>query len=336
MKYFALVLAFLLAFAPSAFAQPTDARVQVLKSQLEGFIENQKAMAAKNNCRLDTKGNVTVEQANGYYAFTLPDITYTDAKGVRSELGMIAINAVPEGANDWKITLALPTPISSFNKQGGEEVRTDIGSQNASGVWNEKLGHFTSINATLGNIHVNHLIDQSTITIGELKLASSMTEKDPEAYTGSAKAILSNISVFDANTTFKGTIPTITFDTNLADRAEKTAMTKDQIKNRQQASYPDGFNIFSFLLGSPELVQAKATGLDDLNMQMQQAMITAKPEQRDDYLKMILGVSAASGMGRPVPGDASSKSYDIVFGQNGAITINGADISTLGKVKKSK
>ncbi len=337
MKKFALFALLILLFAPHAsFAQmtaETDARAQILKGQIEGFLENQKATALKNGCRLETKGAITVEKAAGYYALTLPAITYTDSKGIRSEIGMVAVNATPQPGNDWKVSLALPTPISSFNTSNVESVRTDIGTQTATGVWNEKLGHFTSVSANLGNIRLNDLMNQSTITIGAMALTSALTEKDPEAYTGTANATLNNIGIYDAETTFKGTLPSITLNTNLADRASKTPMTKEQVKNRPQSGQPDFYNVFSFLFGAPERVNAKVTGLDAMNSQLQQAMITASPNLRAKLLQSILGVSAISGMGKPVAGDASSKSYDVVFGQNGTVTLNGTDFGNLMSVK---
>lgn len=333
-----LMLAALAFFmAPEANAAATssvnDSRVQILKNQIEGFLENQKAMALKNGCKLDTKGSVTVEQADGYYAFTLPPITYTDAKGVRSEIGMVALNATPDAGHDWKISVALPTPINSFNNTGAEIIRTDIGNQSATGVWNEKLGHFTSVNATLGNIQVNNLVDQSTVNVNGVNFTSNLTEKDPEAYTGTATMILSNVAMYDADTNFRGTIPTVAFKTNLADRAMKTPMTKEQVKNRPQNKYPDGYNIFAFLFGAPERVTGTITGLDSVNAQLQQAMITAKPNERQDLLKSILAVSAVSGMGKPVPNDPASKSYDIVFGQDGNVTLNGTDFGSLMNIQ---
>lgn len=331
MKFLTVLTALSLLIAPAAWAQDANARAQVLKGQLEGFLENQKSMALKNGCKLDTKGEITVEKASGYYAFTLPHITYTDSKGIRSEIGMIAVNAVPEGTEDWKISLALPTPVNSFNAGGAPTFKTDIGMQSASGVWNEKLGHFTSVDAKLGNVQLNDLIKQSTVTVGAFALSSALTEKDPEAYTGSARATLDNISVFEAASNFKGTIPKIVLDTNLADRAMKTPMTKEQVKNRPQLPYPDAYNIFSFLFGAPERVTAKVTGLDAVNSQLQQTMITATPNMRQDILQSILVVSAVSGMGKPVPGDAATKSYDLVFGQNGSMSVNGTDFGSLLK-----
>lgn len=328
---FSCLLALSVLFPLMAQAQGVnaDARAQILKGQIEGFLENQKAMALKNGCLLDAKGATTVEKANGYYAFTLPLITYTDSKGVRSEIGMIALNAVPEGEFDWKISMALPTPINSFSSKGTQQFKTDIGSQTISGVWNEKLGHFTSVDAKLANVQLNDLLKQSTMTVGALNFASSLTERDVGTYTGNAKWTMDNIAIYDATTSFKTNLAKIVLDTNLADRASKAPMTKDEVKNRPQSAHPDFYNIFSMLFGAPERVTAKVTGLDAISAELQQSMLTAKPDQRQHFLQAVLGVSAVSGMGKPVANDASTKLYDVLFTREGAITVNGTDFGSL-------
>lgn len=333
MKQFALLALFLTLFAPAAKAQDNDARAQILKGQIEGFLENQKSMALKNGCKLDAKGEVTVEKASGYYAFTLPNITYIDSKGVRSEIGMLALNATPQENNEWKVSFALPTPVTSYGAGGGEMFRTDIGNQTTSGVWNEKLGHFTSLNAKLDNVRFNNLVDQGTVTVGAFGLVSQLNEQDAGAYTGTAQATLDNISIFDATTQFRGVLPKIQMNTNLADRAAAAPMTKEQVKNRPQSAHPDFYNIFSFLLGAPEVVNAKITGLDSINSQLQQSMITATPDKRQKILQAILGVSAVSGMGKPVAGDAATKQYDVVFGKDGNVKLNGTDFGSLMNAK---
>ncbi len=215
--------------------------------------------------------------------------------------------------------------IGGFNKLR----RTDIGAQNASGTWNEKLGHFTALSAKLDNVQLNDLEDQSTATVGALALNTNLQEQDPEAYTGSAVATLNNISFFDAETSYKGTVPQIKLTTNLADRASKTPMTKEQVQNRPQTGQVDAYNVFSFLFGAPEKVTGIVTGLDGMTADLQQSMLTAAPNDRAKMLQAILGIGALSAMGKPVAGDPNSKSYDVVFGANGSVLINGTDFGSL-------
>ncbi len=333
MKQF-VILAFLaLIFAPAAYAQALDPQAQILKGQIEGFIEAQKATALKNGCTLTTNGNVTVEKANGYYAFTLPHITYTDAKNVRSEIGMVAINATPDGTDNWKVSLALPTPINSFS--GKQQLaRTDISSQTISGVWNTKLGHFTALNGNLNKVQVNDLVKQNTVTIGNVTVASKLNELEPTVWTGKADTTFNSISIFSADTNFTATLPKIAMTTNLADRAATTPLTKEQIAARPQEGQADAYHIFAMLMGAPERVKATVTGLDSINTQLQQAMLTAPANTRQDFLGAILTVSAISGIGQSVPNDVSSKSYDVVFGQGGQVSINGTDFGSILTAKK--
>lgn len=322
MKYLLLLTLSFLLFAPAAKAQGLDPQVAILKGQIEGFLEAQKITAQKNGCLFATNGDLTVEKANGYYAFTLPHITFTDAKGVRSELGMLAINATPDGTDNWKISMALPTPVNSFNPSGKQTFRTDLGAQNISGVWNVKLGHFTNLNGSIATVKISNLVEQTTMTVANASLNALLSETTPGTWSGKANALLANVSVFDAETNFTGTLPKVTLTSNLSGTSGTAPLTKDQITARAQ-------NGFGSLLGAPQNAYAVVTGLDSVNTQLQQAMLTAKPAQRQEYLGAILMVSAVSGIGRPVPNDSASRSYDVVFGTGGKVTVNGTDFSTL-------
>lgn len=326
-----LALAFLIFAAPArAAAAASDANILV--SQLSGLLDHQKSVATKNGCTLATKGEITVEKAADYYAITLPSITYTDAKGIRSEIGMLAVNATPNGANSWKVTLAIPGPINSYDKTGKMIARTDIGTQSISGLWDTTLGHFTSSSASLGNVRVNDLVKQGTVTIGALSLTSLLNEINPQEWTGKANAELTNVSIFDPATSFTGSIPKITMATNLASRGSTTPLTRADMTNRPKSGHPDFYNIIAMLIGAPEKVTAQVHGLDGMNRQLQQSMLTAKPAQRQDYLAAILGVGAVSGIGRSVGTDV--KAYDVVFGDGGQVSINGTDFGSLLKIKK--
>jgi hypothetical protein len=323
-----------LAFIPMAQAQGLDPQAQILKTQIDAMITAQKSSAQKNGSTLVTKGDVTVEKAQGYYAYTLPHMTYTDAKGVRSEIGMIAINASPDGADNWRVSMAIPTPINSYDKDGKPLVRTDIGSQNASGVWNTKLGHFTNLNATLGNLRINDLATQNSITIGSATMTTALNEIDTGVWAGKADSTFNNIAVYSADTAATSNLPKITMTTNLTDRSGPSVLSARDIAERLNSGDVDGYNIFKMLIGDPERVQAVVTGLDNISTQLQQAMLTAPANKRQTFLTSILAVSAISGIGRPVDNDSSSKSYDVEFTQGGGMTINGTDFGSILTAKK--
>lgn len=333
MRTIALFLALFLFTATSARAQTDDPRAGILKSQIEGMIENQKAMAARNGCKLETTGDVTVEKASGYYAFTLPNMTYTDAKGVRSDIGMLALNAVPSGNDTWNVSMALPTPINSYDKGGTQTFKTDFGTQKISGVWQERLGHFTSLNASFDNIRINDLANQSTAGISTLTFTSSLSGSGSR-YSGKARVEGQNITSFLAASAFRGALPKIVMETDLSDTAQSKPLTKEDIKSRDSASQPDFYNVFSMLFGKPEKLNAKITGLDALSANLQQSMITAPSSQRQNYLQSILVVTGLSAMGNPVAGDTATKQYDVTFSKDGGVSVNGSDLSGL-TAKKS-
>lgn len=330
MKFLPFLALFLMIAAPvRAETLSTDARAQVLKGQIEGFLEHQRDIAAQNGCTLTVKGDVMIEKADSYYALTLPHLRYTDAKGIRTEIGTVSINAIPQGTHEWKMTVALPTPMISFQKNNAGQFRIDIGAQNASGIWNEKLAHFTSLNAAFGNIKFMDVMDKDAFTIGSVTFNSSLSEQDPGAFTGTARAEFENIAFQDNEAKFNGKIPHVTLTTTLADRAEDSPMTKEQVKNRTQGDYPEAYNIFAFLFGAPERVIAQVTGLAALNSTLQQSLLKAPPQARQKIFAGVAGVSAVDAMGKPIPGDTNTKTYDVTFGANGDISLNGTDMGNM-------
>jgi hypothetical protein len=151
-------------------------------------------------------------------------------------------------------------------------------------------------------------------------------------WTGSAQAILNNISHFNATSTVKVSVPKVAFSTNISDRASKYVLNKEEIKNRpQRDGYPDAYNIVSQLFGMPEQVKGVITGLNPVMTQLQQATITAKPEQRQDILAAALGVTAINGIGKPVAGDPDSRLYNIRFQGDGKVMVNDMDLTGLIK-----
>ncbi|MFA5591790.1 MAG: hypothetical protein WC989_00555 [Micavibrio sp.] len=335
MKNLIAISAFALLFcmAPAALhAQVTgeEARVTILKGQIEGFIDAHKARALRHGGKLDSKGSVTVEKAGNYYAFTLPHLSFTDAKGVRSEIGMIALNASPRANGEWSVSLAIPTPIKSFGHGGGEMFRTDIDTQQASGIWNERLGHFSALKGDYGNVRLNNLVDQGTVTIGALSIRSQLSPQSGNDFTGKTYITFDNISAYDAGTAFRAIVPHTAIEGDIKTVAASSPMTREQVRSRpQNASFPDGYNIVASLIGAPEKAQVTVKGLDAVNAQLQQSLITATPSHRAKILQSILAVSTISGLGRPVQGDTSAKLYEIVFGANGSIALNGTDFGTL-------
>jgi hypothetical protein len=321
-----LLLAFILVFTVPSAAHAFDARAYLLRSQIEAFLQSQKQTAAKNNCKLETKGSVSVEKSSaGYYAFTLPHITYTDAKNVRTEIGMVAMNATPQDNGKWNVSMAVPTPMVSYDTKGAELFKTDIGTQNATGVWDEKLSRFTTVNADLSNIIFSNLMDKNSVSVNAVTFKSKLSEQDEGVYTGNATADIGTITLNDSRTGLKGVLEKIALATSLSARV---------VAGKPQPSAIDGVNVFSQLFGTPERIDGRIKGLDALSAQISTSMLSAKPEHRQSYLAAVLGIGGVAALGKPDPSDASTRYYDVVFGENGEVMLNGTDFGSILTAKK--
>ncbi len=327
-----LALVFLITVTP---AHALDAKANILKAQIEGFLDYQKSVASKNNCTLETKGDITVEKSSGgYYAFTLPHITYTDAKGIKSEIGMVAINATPDGAHNWKISMAIPTPIVSRNQTGAEIFKTTLGSQAISGVWSETLGHFLSSNASLKDVTFQSLEQNNSVNIQTITFSSALKEQGAGVFTGITNLIAESIFFSDTESGLTGSLPKITMTGPMSARGAEKPLSKDDVANRSPSSHPDFYNLYAQMFGAPERVDGKIHGLDSLSAGLSKSMLAAKPESRASYLTAILGVGAVAALGKPDPSDTSVRYYDVVFGQNGQVLLNGTDFGKILTAKK--
>lgn len=139
-----------------AFAQELDDNGKQLKAMFEKIIEDQKKLEfgpSSVYSSLVFDGDVNVEQSGKYYAVTLPHMTLQYPDGAKFEIGMVAINAAPHDDPDqWKMTFALPTPMTLTDENGEKTMQMKIGGQSASGVWNDTLGYFSKLDANYENI----------------------------------------------------------------------------------------------------------------------------------------------------------------------------------------
>ncbi len=131
-----------------------DEGAQRLKALFEEMIQTQTSITQRDGVpHFYYDGKILVEQAASYYAITLPPsyIDYPD--GSRLDLGMLAINALPnKNPGQWKMTIAIPTPILMLDKTGAENFRINIGGQRSTGIWDESLKNFARLDANYNDI----------------------------------------------------------------------------------------------------------------------------------------------------------------------------------------
>jgi hypothetical protein len=142
--------------APCRAATIDAAGAAHLKTVFSNLLSDKARHITSQGSKLVMDGDVMVEPASGYYAVTLPHLSVVAADNSRVDIGMIAVNVIPDDKPDqWKMSLALPTPLTWRDAQGAEKVKVEIGKQNFAGIWNEKLQNFTKLKAEYKDIKVN-------------------------------------------------------------------------------------------------------------------------------------------------------------------------------------
>ncbi len=146
----------LLAWSAQAAAPPSidKAGAAKIKSLVENFIQEQKKLAEIDGVtKVEYQGEVMVEEADDFYAVTLPYTKLINARNEQIDLGMISINASPaDEPGQWKMRVAVPTPIVVTDKSGNEITRITIAGQRAAGIWDETLQSFVKLDAQYKDI----------------------------------------------------------------------------------------------------------------------------------------------------------------------------------------
>jgi hypothetical protein len=182
------------------------------------------AAAAGKTLQLD--GPVMVEPNGTYYAVTLPGLKYGYMDGEKVEMGMIAINAMPAAKpGQWKMTVALPTPLSHFDDDQQLEALTTIGAQSFAGIWSEELGAFVKLNAAYQNIVRMDPEHRPVMTIKGVTIKGDSTQNPQGAWSGTYNVEATGIAYDNAQAGAKGSLESVTGQFKLKDYS--LAATKD-------------------------------------------------------------------------------------------------------------
>ena len=186
MKHYILViLGFVLLFSTPAQAyEINDAGAKQLETLVSTLIDRQKATIGLSGGALETDGNITVEQADSYYAITLPPMVFRNAQGMQSKIGLIAINAIPTNNPDnWKMSIAIPTPILYSDKENNPVMRIDIGHQRMGGLWNGKLKNFSKLAARYSDLTFSNYKSKETLSVGQISVAYGIKKSTSDTNT---------------------------------------------------------------------------------------------------------------------------------------------------------
>ena len=177
-----------------------DANTAKLEQLFQNHINTLKQQYGEDS--FSVKGKILAEKAENYYAVTLPEIKINMDQGKSLNIGLIAINASPiKGSDDWKMTVALPSPFYLTNKAGEQLGQLNIGTQKFSGVYNESLQGFNKANLAYNNVTYSDLKTNDVLSIEKLRLTNDLKSKG-DTWFGPTNAKAENIT-FGNNTKTK-------------------------------------------------------------------------------------------------------------------------------------
>jgi hypothetical protein len=190
-----LCLAFLaLAISPAHAAINKEGAAK-LKTVVTNFITEQKKLTELNGYSTVTfQGDTTVEEAGDYYAVTLPYTKIAYDNGDQADIGMISINASEGDApGQWKMRVAVPTPIIVTDKVGKEVTRITLGGQRAAGIWDESLKSFIKLDAQYKDIVITGI--DGTLKIPQTDIVYDFTKDAANKWSGPGSVTFKNIEM---------------------------------------------------------------------------------------------------------------------------------------------
>lgn len=179
-----------------AAAPPINAEgAAKLKATFEKILTYQKnAVDPAGKVKLEYDGDVMVEQAGTYYAVTLPHARITYPDGSHLDIGMISVNASPHDVpGQWKMAVAIPTPIILMDAKQTQAIKVDIGAQKAAGIWDENLENFAKLDAEYKNITVSNPASGFTMQLPEMKILYDFASGNDGRWSGPGHFVARNL-----------------------------------------------------------------------------------------------------------------------------------------------
>jgi type II secretory pathway pseudopilin PulG len=189
-----VMIAMVFTTAPSQAQSPQ----QELETMFQGTMEALSRHATEMDMSLITEGDLLVEDSGKYFAVTLPHLKVRAESGHYADIGIVAINVMPgQDADQWKMTLAIPSPILIYNERDTPYISVNINQQNFAGVWSNKIRYFTMINANYRDITVTNLSKSGGLTIPALSMIVDMKEQPNGRWSGPADLRISGLDLSD-------------------------------------------------------------------------------------------------------------------------------------------
>jgi hypothetical protein len=135
---------------------------------------------------------VLVEKAADYSAVTLPYTKVINPQGDQIDIGMISINATEaDDPGQWKMRVAVPTPIIVTDSAGAEIMRIAIGGQRAAGIWDEVLQSFVKLDALYKDMTITG--PEASVKIPETQVIYDFAKDAAGKWSGPGSITVKNI-----------------------------------------------------------------------------------------------------------------------------------------------
>jgi hypothetical protein len=168
---------------------------QKLKAIFENILSYQRDTTRPEGAKLQYEGEVMVEQASTYYAVTLPHVRMLYPDGTRLDIGMVSINASPyDKPGQWKMAVAVPTPIVLLGTQQSQAIKINIGGQKTAGIWDENLENFAKLDAQYKDITVENPVSGFSLKIPESRILYDFANTPEGKWSGPGRIQLTNIT----------------------------------------------------------------------------------------------------------------------------------------------
>ncbi len=176
------------------------------------------------------QGDIMVEPGDNYYAVTMPHISVHNPDGSYTDIGILAINAMPgDKQGEWRMTIAVPTPIIGYDAEKKIESRIDIGAQTLAGVWSEQASHFIKLDARYEKVVLQRIQDGMTIKIPATSVLFDLTPSaDKKTWSGPARYRMENLEILRGGDTTPSRIGRIDIDAFLHEYSPESAKSHQE------------------------------------------------------------------------------------------------------------
>ncbi len=243
-----------------------------LKTMFEDILDYSPAAAGlPESSTLKLDGDVTVEQAGSYYAVTLPHISLVSTDGSRTDVGMVALNVLPTKKDgQWKMTMAIPTPITHYDADGKWDMTIAIEQQNFAGIWHKKFKNFTKLNARYKNVTINTADKSFHSLLPDTTILYDLKENDTGNWSGPVDFSVNNMQM-TLDEGEKITIGKIKLQTTMTDYSFEEAVAYQEKIDALMESYGsgEGSESGSHIMGIYNLVSSSfGSVLDSFTIKM--------------------------------------------------------------------